>query len=58
MDANFEEVRAIMDAYYDREGAIMDAYYENMIAIIKEGLRRAEDRRKPTPEETTAVAEP
>jgi hypothetical protein len=36
----------------------MDAYYEKMIAISKGGLGRAEDRRKPTPEETAAVAEP
>jgi hypothetical protein len=32
--------------------------YEKIIAIIKEGLGRAEDKRKPTPEETEAVAEP
>jgi hypothetical protein len=52
MDANFEEMRAIMDAYYDREGAIMDAYYdregaimdayyEKMRAIIKETFQEA-----------------
>jgi hypothetical protein len=61
INANYEEMRAIMNAYYEKMDAYYkkrDAYYEKMIAIIKEGLGRAEDKRKPTPEETEAVAEP
>jgi hypothetical protein len=55
INANYEDMRAIIDAYYEKRMAKMNAHFEEMIKAITEACQ--EEKKESTPEDTEAVAE-